>query len=448
MLEKKNTKTIQEEPKKYKEIELRSEEVQEVMNHVPSWILRWGITVLFCIVIVLLVGSYLFKYPDIVEAEITVSTQDPPVYVVTKIAGRLKELSVLNGMEVESETILGVIENAARTRDMLLIKKRMKQWEAKNYLLAEGKKLFDGRYLQLGEVQSAYASFVLALNDYVEFVKQDYYNKKLETGRKQLGSRTTYYNLAEKQYQLAKQEQILVKRIYSRDSILYARQVIMDNEYDQAQQNYLQHQQSHEGMRMSLSQIGMQIDQDKESLLDLHHQALTEEQKYLINLKNSIEQLQASITSWEQHYLLVAPISGKLTFMSVWSDNQYLTANESLFVIAPKDGSKPVGKALLPVQGSGKVKTGQQVNIRLNNYPDQEFGYVRGKVINVSPVPTETAMYVVDIELSNGLVTNYNRDLPMSREMKGTAEIITEDMRLIERLLAPIKKLKDHIAYN
>ena len=60
---------VQEDKKEYKEIELRSEEVQEVMSHVPVWILRWGITVLFCIVIILLIGSYLFKYPDVVEAE-------------------------------------------------------------------------------------------------------------------------------------------------------------------------------------------------------------------------------------------------------------------------------------------------------------------------------------------------------------------------------------------
>ena len=36
---------MEEKEKRYKEIELRSEEVQEVMNHVPAWILRWGITV-------------------------------------------------------------------------------------------------------------------------------------------------------------------------------------------------------------------------------------------------------------------------------------------------------------------------------------------------------------------------------------------------------------------
>lgn len=445
MHEDKDIKIIKEESKSYNEIELRSEEVQEVMNHIPSWILRQGITVLCCIVFALLIGGYLFKYPDIVEAEITVSTQNPPVYIVTKAAGRLEELWISNGSEVEKETILGVIENAAKTKDIFWVKERMEQWETKDYLLSEGRRLFGRCYLQLGEVQTTYASFLSALNDYAEFIGQDYYNKKLVNIQKNLSNKKEYYRLAKKQYQLAEQEQVLAKRMYSRDSILHTRKVIMDDEYDEAQRNFLQHCQSNEGIRMSLSQIEMQIEQDRGYLLDLHHQALMEEQKYSINLKNTIEQPQSDIIAWEKHYLLVAPISGKLTFMSVWSDNQYVTSGESLFVIASLTGSQPVGRALLPIQGSGKVKIGQQVNIRLNNYPDQEFGYVKGKVINVSPVPTEEAKYVVDIELPKSLRTNYNKDLPITRELKGTAEIITEDRRLIERLFAPIKKVNDHI---
>ena len=35
-----------------KDIELRSEAVQEVMGHVPSWIVRWGITVLSLVVLI------------------------------------------------------------------------------------------------------------------------------------------------------------------------------------------------------------------------------------------------------------------------------------------------------------------------------------------------------------------------------------------------------------
>lgn len=66
-----------------------------------------------------------------------------------------------------------------------------------------------------------------------------------------------------------------------------------------------------------------------------------------------------------------------------------------------------------------------------------------GRVSSVSPVPTAESMYVVDIELPNGLRTNYEKELPITRELKGSAEIITEDLRLIERLLAPLKKFKN-----
>ena len=108
---------------------------------------------------------------------------------------------------------------------------------------------------------------------------------------------------------------MLIKRIYGRDSTLYKKNAMIAAEYDESERSYLQQLQGYEGMRMSLSQIEMQIEQGKESLLDVQHQALTEEQKHIVNLKNTVEQLQVSITTWEQSYLLVAPISGKLTFM-------------------------------------------------------------------------------------------------------------------------------------
>ena len=56
-------------------------------------------------------------------------------------------------------------------------------------------------------------------------------------------------------------------------------------EYDESERSYLQQLQGYEGMRMSLSQIEMQIEQGKESLLDVQHQALTEEQKHIVNLE-------------------------------------------------------------------------------------------------------------------------------------------------------------------
>ena len=63
----------EEKPANGKEIELRSEEVQEIMGTVPSWIIRWGITVLFGVVLSLFVGSYFFRLPEVVEAEMTLA---------------------------------------------------------------------------------------------------------------------------------------------------------------------------------------------------------------------------------------------------------------------------------------------------------------------------------------------------------------------------------------
>ena len=58
---------------KEKKIELRSEEVQEVMNRVPPAILRYGSGVLLGIVLLLLAGSAWFSYPETVMTEFALS---------------------------------------------------------------------------------------------------------------------------------------------------------------------------------------------------------------------------------------------------------------------------------------------------------------------------------------------------------------------------------------
>ena len=99
-----------------------------------------------------------------------------------------------------------------------------------------------------------------------------------------------------------------------------------------------------------------------------------------------------------------------------------------------------MGRASLPVNRSGKVRVGQRVIVRFANYPDQEFGIVNGRVSTISLVPTEDN-YMVEIAFPDGLTTNYGKNLPVSHEMKATAEIVTDDLRLIERFFQPLKKI-------
>ena len=161
----------------------------------------------------------------------------------------------------------------------------------------------------------------------------------------------------------------------------------------------------------------------------------------MLALRTATEQLVTAIKSWERDYLMVSPISGTVNLMGVWSNNQNVLTGETVFTIVPAAQHQPKGKALLPVQGSGKVKVGQRVNVRLNNFPDQEFGYLIGRVESISNIPTPEGFYVLEIVFPSGLTTNYDRLLPLTRQMAGSAEIITDDLRLIERFLMPVRKL-------
>ena len=111
-----------EEEKKYKDIELRSEEVQEVMNHISPWVVRCGITVLALILLMILVGCWIFRYPDTLAAEVTLATEEPPAFVLSHATGKLDTLYVKNGSLVSTDADLGVIGNAASSEDVRFLK--------------------------------------------------------------------------------------------------------------------------------------------------------------------------------------------------------------------------------------------------------------------------------------------------------------------------------------
>lgn len=436
-----------EENKQHKEIELRSEEVQEVMNRVPSLILRCGITVLFCIVMILFIGSCLFKYPDVVTAKMTISTLDPPAYILARASGRLVKLCVKNGQVVKRNSVLGVIENTANEEDVFALQEKLLNWRKQDYSLEKGKELFGlsrNKVLsnqELGEIQAAYASFVSILSECINMQELGYYAKKRIAQQELIAQQTNYYRQVQQQNKLVEKDLALAFSSYIRDSILYNRNAMIITEFEQSDSRYIQSLQAKENAQMALTQTAMQVLQSREALLDLDKQAMEELQTQTVSLKNATEQLITQLTSWEQRYVLKSPISGKVTFLSVWSPNQNVESGASIFVVAPNKESMPLGQALLPLQGSGKVKIGQRVNIRLTNYPDMEFGYLRGEVKSISPVPTADGLYVVDIALPNGLQTNYGKKLPITQEMKGNADIVTNDVRLIERLIMPFKKM-------
>lgn len=424
-----------------KPIELRSEEVQEVMSEIPPWILRRGITTLFIIVLALLFGSWFFKYPDVIRAEITVTSLEPPASIVARSTGKIDEIFVTNNQRVNIDTPLAVIQNPANSQDMLNLIQKISIWEKEGYSQENANLFFEEKSLILGNIQAVYASFLNSLNDYQNYKTLNYYPQKIASQKQQLLTQREYYNRILKQEPVVSEQFRTSKNIFVRDSILLAKNVISGNEYDLSKTSFLQNKQAYLSFNASLKQSELQLMQGEENLLDLQQQATELERKYQLSLQNAAEALTAQIKAWERDYLLISPIEGNVNQMGVWSSNQNVNAGETVFTIIPASQDTPKGKALLPAQGAGKVKIGQRVNVRINNFPDQEFGYLLGKVESVSNVPTAEGFYVVEIGFPNGMQTNYESTLPITQQMQGSADIITEDLRLMERFFMPVKKL-------
>ena len=159
----------------------------------------------------------------------------------------------------------------------------------------------------------------------------------------------------------------------------------------------------------------------------------------------SFNQLKKAIRDWERLYVLKSNIKGKVSFLNYWNKNQTVNQGDLVFTIIPSDNSSFIAKLRTPSQNSGKIKKGQKVNIKLENYPDTEFGVLNGTVDHISVIPITNAdkeiFYFVDVKLPQKLITSYNKEIDFKQEMRGSAEIITEDLRLIERFFYQFKEI-------
>lgn len=169
------------------------------------------------------------------------------------------------------------------------------------------------------------------------------------------------------------------------------------------------------------------------------------ENKENVTLERNVVQafyaLKKAVKDWELAYVLRSSIAGKVSFLQIWTQNQTVTAGDNVFAILPDNENGYIGKAKALALNSGKLKVGQKVTIRLANYPENQFGILIGKVKNISLTPDKENNLLLDVSLPKGLETSYKKKIIFQQEMSGTADIITEDLRLIERLLYQFKDI-------
>ena len=421
-----------------KDIELRSEEVQEILTRPPHALVRWGITVFFGLLALFFIGGCFFKYPDTVDATVTVTTEHPPVWIVARGSGKLKELYRHDRDSVYAGDIIAVLDNPAVTSDVLALKEELAGFAVTDSCVLAMK--FTERWA-LGSIQAAYASFLRNLTDYRNFLTLDLYEQKVEATVRELHEYRNYIGHLQRQVELDKQQSSIAETVHDREKGLYEDGLTAKAEYEKAQQELLSKRQGTEQLMTSLSTARIQEAQLEQSMIETKMEREREKNTQLTALKTALDELKTQMDDWELSFLFVSPANGILSYNDVWQKNQNVNGGDKVFSIVAEDTGAIIGKIKLPDSGSGKVKPGQRVNISVTGYPYMEFGFLTGQVQTVSLLADEAGTYTVTVSLPQELNTSYGKTLDFSGELAGTAQILTDERSVTARLLSPLQYL-------
>ncbi|MGJ8548991.1 HlyD family secretion protein [Winogradskyella wichelsiae] len=419
------------------DIELRSEEVQEILTKVPHWMIRWGNFLFLSLIILFLCISWFIKYPDIIPSEVLITTEIPPQKEYAKVTGEIEVILVEDNQKVASDQQLAVLENSASYEDVFLLKSIVDTISVnKNFFSFPIDSL---PILFLGDIDSQYAVFE---NNYTQYKINNQlkpFSNEVSANRFSISELNRRLISLKSQKEINRTELNYKKNVLERNKSLYEKGVISTQEFENKQLDYAQAERNYENFEASISQLRESISNANRTSKNTQITQVKEEMVLLKNVLQSFNQLKRSIKDWERQYVLKSNINGSVSFLNYWNANQTVNQGDHVFTIIPSENSSYLAKLKSPAQNSGKIKIGQSVNIKLENYPDTEFGVLNGVINHISILPNEDGLFLIDVMLPTKLVTSYNKEIQFKHEMRGTAEIITEDLRLIERFFYQLK---------
>lgn len=412
-----------------------SEPVTEIMGRPPGLITRVGTVVIFSVFVLFILFSWLIRYPDIVPAQVEITTENPPVTVMSRISGRIMHLLAGDREKVNAGQVLAVMENPAVYEDISRLRAFTDTFNVDPENFA-GLPDLSG----LGELQSSYETFGRSMADLVNFIRNDLYGARINALMNEISEIERYIARLKESERLFRDNYNLELNRFRRDSLLNAGRTIPDAAYEQSRQALIRQQIELQKVRLDISARNIELTNKRQLIVEYNLQKKEENDKLLNAARESFKNLRADLSIWENNYLLVSPVNGVVTYSKYWSENQVVKKDEAVLSVVPEDPGKHIGKINLRMQKSGKVREGQTVMIKLSGYPYMEYGMLRGVIRSKSLVPSGDS-YLIEILLENDLTTLYGKKLEFSQNMTGTGEIITDDMSLLEKMIYPFRYL-------
>lgn len=413
---------------------LRSGEVQEFISHKPNFIIRWGITAFFIILVSIAIVCWFIQYPDLVVSKAKLNSVNAPKEIITHTDGKLIKVLVKENDTVHTGQVMAYMESLANPDAVLQLSKHV---EAINKTIENNQTNEIVRFFsnssnqtfanQLGEVQTNYQTFIQAFITFKNYLSNGFYLHK------RIMLQTDLQNIQKQNIILNTQKDLLVRDLsltnetFKANESLAKDKVISSMDYRNEESKLIAKKMTLPQINSSIVSNESQQNEKQKEIAELENQIIVQKSIFIQALQTLKSQLQA----WEYKYLLKSSIDGTVSFTGFFQENQEIRSGQALFYIQPNNTNYFV-EMLIPQYNFGKVKQGQEVLLKFQAYPYEQFGAVVGKIDYINKLPTDSG-YLAKVALPQGLITNYKKELKFRNGLYAEADIVTENMRLLER---------------
>jgi multidrug efflux pump subunit AcrA (membrane-fusion protein) len=416
----------------YEKIDIRSDEVQDILGTPPAWIVRWGTIIAVVTVGLLIFVSRYVQYSDVVKAPFSLTTGAPPLPIIAKTEGIIERLLVQDKDSVLQDQLIGIMRSPAQYDDIVQVEKQIGAIQSGQ--LSDFKAFTN---YSLGNIQSDYIVLIQAFNDYRASMSNNKGNSRQSID--QLDKEISKYNEAirlgresivgtEDKLKLAKKRADDLKKDY-------LEQKATVSQLEDQRTRILEYENQVKITRATIAEREANIENAKRQINEFSAGNSTDNTAQSARIKEIAAQVQNAIDRWKQDFLIKSPTTGKVALAQQITKQKYFKSGEEIGTILPNEKMSGVivARGILPASSIGKVVEGQRTLLKFDSCPFERCGAVEAIVSTKSFVASENH-YVVEMLLTKGLRTHQGANIKFEHQLRGTADIITEKKQIWERL--------------
>ena len=424
-------------PTEQQSIFSNSEEVQEIITAVPSWILRRGILLILIVLLSIVLLSAFIRYPDIVKTSLKINSLNSPKGAISHQSGKLVKLLVKENEHVVAGQPLAFIESTGKHEEVIALAKRLR--DLSNLLNTSrpiSTKDFIAADLNLGELQGNYQSFYQACLQFINtqngglyITQRTYLNRDLLEIKKLQDQINQQKRIQEQEFANAQEEYDAYKKLKSKN-------VISNSEFKQQENKYLSSKYPLQQTATALLTNNSSYMAKQKEIATLNNTIREEEAKF----RQAVNGMINETNSWLMKYVIFSPLAGKVGYAGILQENQNVATNQELFIVNPGN-TDFFGEVKIPQYNMGKVKLGQRTLIKLKSYPFEEYGIINGKISYITDVALKDSVFIAKIDFGKFEHKIPSNPIILKPGMQADAEIITQESSLLQRFLRNITKM-------